>query len=74
MRKDDLIRRMHMHDAACEAIEFTRSRDRSGLETDRILVLALVKDVEIIGEAASQVSTETPSNLPDIPWAEIVGM
>lgn len=39
-----------------------------------MLVLALVKDIEIIGEAAYQISPETQAQLPDIPWPEIVGM
>lgn len=34
----------------------------------------MIKDVEIIGEAAYQVSDETRSRLPDIPWDDIVGM
>ncbi len=32
-----------------------------------MLVLALIKDIEIIGEAANQVSEETRTQFPDIP-------
>ena len=52
MRKDDANRLRHMRDAGREALEFARSRVRSDLDTDRMLVLALIKDIEIIGEAA----------------------
>ncbi len=52
MRKDDAIRLRHMLDAAQEAIEFTQGHTRADLDGDRKLVLALVKDIEIIGEAA----------------------
>ena len=38
------------------------------------MLLALVKDVEIIGEAASRVSAETRMEWPDIPWLDIVAM
>jgi uncharacterized protein with HEPN domain len=41
---------------------------------DRMLVLALVKEIEIVGEAASQISQEAREQLPGIPWADIVGM
>jgi uncharacterized protein with HEPN domain len=74
MRKDDLIRLRHMYDAACEAIEFTRSRTRSDLEKDRMLVLSLTKDIEIVGEAAYQISLESRQQLKEIPWDDIIGM
>ena len=49
MKKDDLIRLHHMLDAANEAIAFAEKRDRTDLETDRMLSLSLVKCIEIIG-------------------------
>lgn len=52
MRKDDRIRLQHMLDAAREALSFAKGRQREDLDTDRLLVLALVKAIEIIGEAA----------------------
>ncbi|WP_374110763.1 DUF86 domain-containing protein [Anaeromyxobacter sp. SG64] len=45
-----------MLDAAREAMSFAAGRSRGDLERDRVLVLAIVKDVEIIGEAAARVS------------------
>lgn len=52
MYKDDSVRLLHMLDAAQEAMGFVQGRARSDLNSDRQLVLALVKEVEIIGEAA----------------------
>ncbi len=37
---------------------FARERSRGYVDNDRQLVLALVKDVEIVGEAATQVSQQ----------------
>ena len=74
MRKDDLIRLRHMLDAAREAVEFAQDGCREDLVGNRKLTLALVKDVEIIGEAAYQISEDTRRNLPEIPWDDIVGM
>jgi uncharacterized protein with HEPN domain len=68
MRKDDSIRLRHMLDAAHEAQGFAATRSRSDLDHDRLLLLALVKDVEIIGEAASRVSADTRLEWPDIPY------
>jgi len=74
MRKDDRIRLQHMLDAAREAREFVRGKKREDLDRDRLLVLGLVKAVEIIGEAAWQVSQDTRNRLPGIPWEDIIGM
>jgi uncharacterized protein with HEPN domain len=74
MRKDDLIRLRHMLDAAREAVEFAGNSRRKDLDGDRKLTLALVKDVEIIGEAAYQISEDTRRQLPEIPWEDIIGM
>ena len=52
MLKDDIIRLHHMLDAAREVISFSEGKNRKSLNTDRQLVLAIVKSVEIIGEAA----------------------
>lgn len=48
MRKDDSIRLHHMLDAAKEAESFVKNKTRSSLDTDRKLVLALVKCIEIV--------------------------
>jgi uncharacterized protein with HEPN domain len=74
MQQDDAIRLRHMLDAANEIMSFARGRTRADLNIDRQLVLALVKDIEIIGEAAYQVSSSTRSSLPEIPWQDIIGM
>jgi len=65
MRKDDLNRLRHMLDAAREAVDFARDGRREDLVGDRKLTFALVKDVEIIGEAAYQISEDTRRNLPE---------
>jgi uncharacterized protein with HEPN domain len=74
MFRNDAIRLQHMLDATREAIAFACGRTRTDLDRDRMLVLSLVKDIEIIGEAAFQISLGTRDQLPDVPWDDIVGM
>ena len=74
MRGHDEIRLRHMLEAAREAVPFARGRVRDDLETDRQLLLSLVKDIEIVGEAASQITDSTRKELTTIPWASIVAM
>ncbi len=63
-----------MLDAAKEARSFASGKKRSDLDNNRQLALALVKDIEIIGEAASKVSQETRTKHPAIPWLDIINM
>lgn len=52
MQSADLVRMRHMLDTAREAVSFTASKNRQDLDANRMLTLSLVKDVEILGEAA----------------------
>lgn len=73
-RIDNLTRLLHMRDAASEAINFIQCQSRESLSANRMLALALVKDIEIVGEAASKISIECRNRYPEIPWAQIIGM
>lgn len=74
MHNEDIIRIKHMLDAACEASQFTGERSRDSFGQDRMLMLAIVKELEIIGEAAAKISMATQNLHPDIPWQDIIGM
>ncbi len=74
MQNDDPVRLRHMLDAAREAELFAQNKTRSDLDTDRKLVLALVKDIEIIYEAAANITDRCQENMPQIPWSNITGM
>lgn len=71
---DDITRLRHMLDYSRKACEFTQNKTQSDLEADEVLTLAIVRLIEIIGEAAANVSLERREQLSDIPWSEIVGM
>jgi uncharacterized protein with HEPN domain len=68
MQPEDNVRIRHLLDAASKAIEFSTNRTRHDLDTDEMLRLALTKLIEIVGEAAKQVSENTQANYPEVPW------
>lgn len=74
MAPEDRVRWQHMMDAAADAMGFVAGRTRDDLDHDRMLLFAVVRAVEIIGEAASRITAETRSAHPHIPWQAIVGM
>jgi uncharacterized protein with HEPN domain len=73
MRDDDRVRILHMVDAAESVEQFAAGRKRGDLDTDRMLLFAIVRAIEVIGEAASKVTNETRAASPGIPWESIIG-
>ncbi len=73
-RDRDRVRLLHMLDHAREATRLVEGRTRPDLDADRVLSLALVRLLEIVGEAAANVSPEARTRHPAIPWSEVVGL
>ncbi len=67
MRDDDRVRILHMIDVAESVQQFVAGRKRADLDADRMLLFALLRAVEVIGEAASKVTGETQRASPSIP-------
>ena len=73
-RHSDQARLRHMLDHAVEAVSLVEGRSREDLDSDRLLNLALVRLLEIVGEAAARLSAETRDGCPQIPWPDIIGL
>jgi uncharacterized protein with HEPN domain len=63
-----------MRDAALEAIGFMRDKGPSDLEEDRMLQFAVIRAIEIVGEAATHVSESTVTAYPAVPWRAAASM
>jgi uncharacterized protein with HEPN domain len=74
MPPSDLVRLRHMLDASREAAAFSSGKAREDLKRDRVLMLAAVRCIEIIGEAASRIGPEVRLQYAQIPWTDIVAM
>lgn len=73
-RRDRMVCLRHMLDHAREAFSLVQGKTRADLDSDRLLNLGLVRLLEIVGEAASQVPREECALYPQIPWAQIVSL
>ncbi len=71
---DDKTRLLHILKAAQKAVNLVSNKNFQELEKDEVLTLALVKLIEIVGEAASRVSKDFQTNHPQIPWSAIIAM
>lgn len=74
MSKTDECCLHEMLDAAQEAVTFLKGRTRTDLQTDRMLALSVIKDIEIMGEAATLVSPATRAFLPQFPWDHVTSI
>lgn len=62
-----------MLEAAQKAVEFSEGRSQNDLQEDEQLALALIRLLEIIGEAAKAISPEIRKQYSDIPWRQMAG-
>ena len=60
--------------AARQVRQFAEGATRERFKGDKMLQHAVMRLVQIIGEAARNVSPEFKQAHPEIPWREIVGM
>jgi uncharacterized protein with HEPN domain len=75
MNVRDETRLRDMLDTAHKARAFIAGKNRDDLERDNGLIgFAVVRALEIIGEAASKISMETRAAIPALPWKNIIGM
>jgi uncharacterized protein with HEPN domain len=61
-------------EAAKLAVSYLAGKSREGFLHDTQCQDAVIRRLEIIGEAARRVSDETKDRLPGVPWSAMVGM
>jgi uncharacterized protein with HEPN domain len=66
--RDDRIRLTHMADSARRAVRIASGMTEMTLAEDEIRLLAIVKSIEVIGEASTKVSEATQKRLAAVDW------
>ena len=54
--------------------DYTAGMDRERFQADRKTVDAVVRNLEIIGEATKNIPAQVRARSPRVPWAKIAGM
>ena len=70
----NLDRLLHMQECMDNIQEFIGSKTFDEFVADKLLFFAVVKNVEIIGEAAYMLTKEFCEEHPETPWKDIIGM
>ena len=71
--KDDRVYLQHIHDAIGRILSYTAG-DRDAFLANPQAQDAVIRNLEIIGEAVKHLSPELRQQHPDIPWKQIAGM
>jgi uncharacterized protein with HEPN domain len=64
----------HMLEAMARIRSYVGRKRRAGFLRSALLQDAVIRNIEIVGEAAGRVSAELTARTPGIPWRDIVGM
>ena len=70
----DTTRLKHIIIAINYIQEFIEGKTQMDLERDKVLFFAVVKNIEIIGEAANKLTKELRSKHPEVDWDGMTGM
>jgi uncharacterized protein with HEPN domain len=73
-KHNDEVSLRHMLEHAREAVALVAGKSRADVDASRMLSLALVRLIEIGGEAANRVSRKKQKQLSQIPWPQIISM
>lgn len=73
MKKDPQIYLAHIRDAVQAIRDYTEEGEEVFLK-DRKTQDAVIRNLEIIGEAVKKLPAELTEKYPDIPWKNIAGM
>jgi uncharacterized protein with HEPN domain len=71
MNERDESRLRDMLDNAEKALHFAEGKSRENIEQDELLVYAIIHAIQIIGEAARNVSRELQEAYPEVEWIPI---
>ncbi len=74
MTKDDAVYARHILDALSKLDEYTTGVSSEAFAENRMMQDAVVRQIEIIGEASKHVSAELKKKYAAIPWKAIAGM
>ncbi len=70
----DRQRLTHILDAIDEIQRYTENVELKSFLENSMMRFACVKQIEIIGEAANYITSETKALLSDLEWKQIIGM
>jgi uncharacterized protein with HEPN domain len=72
-KKDDRVYLAHIRDAMAWVLEYGKM-EREAFLGDHKTQMAMVREYEVMGEAAKNLSADVRGKYPDIPWRGMAGL
>ena len=73
-QRDDSVYLKHIRDAIAKTQAYVKGVSKSAFLSNSLIQDAVIRQIEIIGEAAKRVSEKTQSENVQVPWQDIAGM
>jgi len=73
-QRDDSVYLKHIRDAGARIQAYTKGVSKANFLRETLIQDAVIRQIEIIGEAANRVSEKTRSKSAEVPWQDISGM
>lgn len=70
----DIDRLLHILEAIEYILQFMQGKSLEQLQSDKLLFFGVVKNVEIVGEAANMLTKDFRSEHPEVAWQDIIDM
>ena len=74
MKKDNVVFLKHILDAINLIEDYLKDKEFQEFRNNHMLQDAVIREIEIIGEAAKNLSVDFKNKYSDIPWRQIAGM
>ena len=74
MKRDELVYIQHILDAIAKIEEYLQGLDEGTFNQRTLVQDAVIRQIQIVGEAVKRLSGELRDRYPHIPWQDIAGM
>ena len=74
MKRDETVYLRHILDAIDSIEEYTRSMSENEFFSNSMAHDAVVRQLEVIGEASNNISDDFQDRHPKIPWGKMIGI
>ena len=72
--RDNQLYLQHILDAISTFGEYIGDLDEAGFQETSLVQDGVIRQIQIVGEAAKRISSEMCTGYPDVPWRDIAGM
>ena len=73
-KPDDIARLGHVYDAICQIETYTSGVEKTAFLNNNMMQDAVMRQIEIIGEASRHISDEYQEKHPELPWFQMRGI